>query len=1074
MSFHGITVGAWVKPIENPRMQGLVTAVNNQQISVQWSLGAIPSIHYAHNLILSNTQVVTPPTPSVMAVGTIVARRTAPGSPIGQIISVGGFGGTVQVRLNNGINQHFNPSELVIAADPRRAEGPAVGIHPTSNVMAVGTIVAMRTAPGTPIGQIISIGGFAGTIQVRLNNGTNRIFNPSDLIAIDPTRGPVPSPFTVPRPLPGPGHVPGPVPSVMAVGTIVARRTSPGSPIGQIIRIGGFGGTVQVRLNNGTNQPFNLSELVIFDPTRADTRPVPGPPSGTLFANGTFVMYKGMQYRVFGYNPFTRKYTLDPNGGGGGGGLMVEAHESFIYTPTMSEAGRLPRINTIIMFNPGHPNRGQYGVITVVTTDGQSCNITLEDGSVVTTRTELVQYVGDSRAPPPRPLPRPIPFSGHDPVRHGPTNADLGGIDLDRAPEVNLTDDQIDTWFTLLDQDESGSVDFDELTTFFTNFNIHPETGAPLNDDTSIEEILINADEDEDNVLNQQEFREFIRGSHVQLQNAISGWFSRGSSSVAPPVVAMGDRELNPGSVIKNGITFQRILHDFKQYEGRELSAEVGEEQAELLARPAIAACLAVHSFCRRIIHGNAGLRALEVISPGFRPGPDNLDRVLARFNGHLIQGVETDCRESRRPNRQLIQLKRIINHLMHNSSEGLQGQLMGRQLAFRTDSQEVSVPFSRLLYGICGLLDSFLTFGRRGIILHTSYVMRYIATAVEGYGWSFESILAQNDIRPKGGEMFIFSCGPGNTDRVVLALEPSIRGAFEEGFRADRILQRERPRESRPTPPPPPARPTLRFPVYAKRSGVTEAQFFKHIQTLGYWFNFYKETNHDDEKSLEGFKAFLVTIAISGGNGHGRYALIETPEVFLTNMSFAIYAAGTGTFDFDDYTSTEDKSNTSWVEEIVNDNSDIWKYEPEFNEGDTISFNGSRWTIGNINDQGYELVPLEGDGPIRVNRDRLVEDFRRTRNRTRRARPEGLANGTRRDAEGSRRDGRAESSRADGRAESSRSEGPADAGERGILEIMEQYDVSYEDARAIYNTRGGKFTRKRKKNKKNKKSRVK
>ena len=859
--------------------------------------------------------------------------------------------------------------------------------------------------------------------------------------------------------------------------TDIRRPGSRGRTQGEI----GFGG-IRVLWHDGTQEMYNVAQgnnLRLRDtapgpgPVPPGPGPIPGPvppgpiPPGTVIANGTFVRYNGYQYRVVGYSEFTRRYILDPNVGGGGGGGIVQAHESFIYIPPAVQGfGRLPGINTIIMFNPGHPNRGQYGVITYVSPNGQLCNVTLEDGTTIDTTIQSVQYVGDSRAPPPRRILEPVPEPRPDPVHRGPTNADLGGIDLDREPEVNLTDAQINTWFTLIDQDESGSVDFDELITFFTNFNIHPETGAPLNDDTSIEEILINADKDGDNVLNPQEFRAFIRGSHIQLQNAISGWFSRGSSSVAPPAVAMGDRELNPGSVIKNGITFQRILHDFKQYEGRELTAEVGAEQAELLARPAIAACLAVHSFCRRIVHGNAGLQALEVISPGFRPGPDNLNRVLARFNGHLIQGVEAECRESRRPDRQLRQLKRIINHLMYNNSEGLQGQLMGRQLAFRIDRQEVSVPFSRLLYGICGLLDSFLTLGRRGVILHTSYVMRYLATAVEGYGWSFEGILAQDNITPKPGEMFIFSCGPGNTDRVVLALEPSIRGAFEEGFRADRILQQERPREStRPAPTPtPPARPTLRFPVYAKRSGVTEAQFLKHIQTLGYWFNFYKETHHDDEKSLEGFKAFLVTIAISGGNGHGRYALIETPEVFLTNMSFAIYAPGTGSFDFDDYTS--DKSKTSWVEEIVNTNPDIWKYEPEFNEGDTISFNGSRWTIGDMNDEGYELTPLEGDGPIRVKRDRLVEDFRRARNRTRRVRPEGSsrANGTRRDADGARAEGRSEGSTR-----------RADAGERGIFEIMQQYDLSYEAARAIYQGRGGKFTLKlKKKNKKNKKSRVK
>jgi hypothetical protein len=46
------------------------------------------------------------------------------------------------------------------------------------------------------------------------------------------------------------------------------------------------------------------------------------------------------------------------------------------------------------------------------------------------------------------------------------------------------------------------------------------------------------------------------------------------------------------------------------------------------------------------MVYAGDGLRALEAITPGFSPGDRNLATVVERFEGHLIQGVETDARE--------------------------------------------------------------------------------------------------------------------------------------------------------------------------------------------------------------------------------------------------------------------------------------------------------------------------------------------------------------------------------------------------------------------------------------------
>ena len=114
-NFHGITVGSWVKPINDSRMQGKVTGISNQYIYVQWSPHAEPRVHHAKDLRMSEPYTpiaVTIPTPK-MVVGDRVATREAPGISIGQIVRFGGFG-VIEVKLHNGTIQLFKYSDLIV------------------------------------------------------------------------------------------------------------------------------------------------------------------------------------------------------------------------------------------------------------------------------------------------------------------------------------------------------------------------------------------------------------------------------------------------------------------------------------------------------------------------------------------------------------------------------------------------------------------------------------------------------------------------------------------------------------------------------------------------------------------------------------------------------------------------------------------------------------------------------------------------------------------------------------------------------------------------------------------------
>jgi len=149
--------------------------------------------------------------------------------------------------------------------------------------------------------------------------------------------------------------------------------------------------------------------------------PDPTPMTGILFPIGTMVMYRNMQCSVVNYNPATKIYTLNPNGPGGAGAAMVNANESFIYIPVADAGfGHVVAVNSIVVMKHGHANSGEYGVVTYVSPNQIACNVTLENGTILNTRTEWVQYVGNSRAPPGPAPPGPAPPAPPGPAPPAP------------------------------------------------------------------------------------------------------------------------------------------------------------------------------------------------------------------------------------------------------------------------------------------------------------------------------------------------------------------------------------------------------------------------------------------------------------------------------------------------------------------------------------------------------------------------------------------------------------------------------------------------------------------------------
>jgi len=433
-----------------------------------------------------------------------------------------------------------------------------------------------------------------------------------------------------------------------------------------------------------------------------------------------------------------------------------------------------------------------------------------------------------------------------------------------------------------------------------------------------------------------------VRTFHPNLSRSLQNWFDfrfdddppydppplppqMAQPAVRPPARPAPIVDVTANTVI-NGtdVTFGRLMKHFQIYQGGALRAEVGVERARELERDVVA-CMEIHKEVRRMIHLQNGVRDLVTIAGRDRPiGTSNANEILATFRRHLITGSEFHVNERYTPIYPRNGLLMTIEHLISDAREGLQPHMLTMCL-----NNDPTLPLTRLMFLINAYLDRVLRdFGRSGQMLHCSYVMNYLQMATGGYGHNLTTFITENK-RPRPGEMFAAGCGPGNCDRVVLAMHNGFKKGLER-IAATRVADA----------PPPIRAERAAFPAYKPPHRATMEMQRKLLKYL----NDYRLMSSG--KTLKGFESLLVD---RSANDPAQY---QPPDEFLRDMATALYAPGGAYLDDDGPTFVEEN-------EMENPRSEIWTA--------SVSLGGGRVAISGYNNNRRRLARKS---PTRSRRD--------------------------------------------------------------------------------------------------------
>jgi hypothetical protein len=208
--------------------------------------------------------------------------------------------------------------------------------------------------------------------------------------------------------------------------------------------------------------------------------------------------------------------------------------------------------------------------------------------------------------------------------------------------DVVLTEQQSRMLFGILDEDDSGSIDYNELLAFFLNINIRPDNGIAIPvheqnillqsaDNPEFRALLNMFDTDGDGTLSFDEFRTFINATHVNVRRAIfdrlnfitpevnigeGGVVAVARGVPVPLPVPVSGRVLTKNTNLslpgKQPVTLELLQRHFKQYGARELESNriVDEATIERLSEPGHVTG-EIHRYCRHMVYSEKGLKDL-------------------------------------------------------------------------------------------------------------------------------------------------------------------------------------------------------------------------------------------------------------------------------------------------------------------------------------------------------------------------------------------------------------------------------------------------------------------------------
>ena len=390
-------------------------------------------------------------------------------------------------------------------------------------------------------------------------------------------------------------------------------------------------------------------------------------------------------------------------------------------------------------------------------------------------------------------------------------------MDIRNIENIELTDELMLSIFNSIDENENGEIDISELATFFANINMSPIDGRPLEpaildqiyrgdflNIPGFREYLANFDRDGDGNINLREFYVLYNSFHPNLKLALNEWFNWVMPTPAPqnifnngisrpvparyPQSSRYDAPQQQQNVVRGsteivqGITFETLKDELREYKGRDLVRVIGAEAARNLNEENdAAACIEIHKTIRRMVHLNDAVNHLRIIAGKEMDVSPQI--ILERFQQNLLRGIDLYISYRFTPIYPRDGLVRLITHLMTNPNEGLQRNMIGFAL-----NGNPQFSLSRLMFFINAYLDRLNNFGRSGEILFASYVMNYLQLAVGGYENTIQTFI-ENGGRPVGYNNYVTGCSAGNSDRVIIAM----RGGIARGLQriaVDPVLQ--------------------------------------------------------------------------------------------------------------------------------------------------------------------------------------------------------------------------------------------------------------------------------------------
>ena len=348
---------------------------------------------------------------------------------------------------------------------------------------------------------------------------------------------------------------------------------------------------------------------------------------------------------------------------------------------------------------------------------------------------------------------------------------------------VELSEKTIKELFSIIDDNNNKRIDLEELSVLFRNYLISPTNGTKLKIENWGLNVLQNQffidyfnryDTDHDGSININEFKRMCKDFHRNLKIAINEFSGFQLVETKPQVVGKMDEELRiitGETPISNGVTLDSILINLKSVSLRELAREIGASPAQrVFNEQDNNACLEVHREIKKMIKLDKAIdNLLRLVGTDINIG---LPRIFQEFNDNLLYGIDLYLSRqyhSEGPIYTKTGLILLINHLLTHPHEGLQPQMQ----AFKIGNKP-NLSLSRVMFLINSYLNKIKPFGRAGKILHLWYVMSYLNLAVSGYGHTIQTFI-DNSGRALPGNHFKTGCGPGNADRVLLALRTSI-----------------------------------------------------------------------------------------------------------------------------------------------------------------------------------------------------------------------------------------------------------------------------------------------------------